>query len=186
MRYASVIATGVLLSTALFTSCTCEKAVPPPPTTTSDVFEERPGLGKAPAKQAAAPTATAGKAPERVAAAPTAPAVAPELPHDFPSEVPVFKGAALSQVQDLPNDAHNVIFSTSAPVSDVMHFYHDQLSKAGWHVTQQFDRPNHAFMTYQKGNMQANVTIAEDTHNPGQQVIAIMYEEQKPLDFDEF
>ena len=34
--------------------------------------------------------------------------------------------------------------------------------------------------------MIANVTVAEDARKPGQQVIAIMYEEQKPLDFDEF
>ena len=184
MRYASVVATGIILSAALFTSCTCEKALPPVPTESSNAFEARPGaFQKTPQKQAAAPTAIT--TPVKLAAAPT-PTVAAALPPDFPSEVPVFNGAALSQVQELPNSAHNVIFNTAAAVTDVSRFYHEQLSKAGWKATQQFERTNHAFMTYEKGTMRANVTIAEDANNPGQQVIAIMYEEVKPLEFDEF
>jgi hypothetical protein len=166
-------------------SCTCEKAMPPPPTTQgSDAFNERgSGIAKKTPQKIAATTPTP-KA-EQVAAA-TTPTVIPELPKDFPSEVPVFEGAKLSGVQDLANNGHNVIFNTSGSVTDVTRFYHEKLSKAGWQVTQQFDRPNHAFMTYKKGNVLANVTISEDSRNPGQQIIAVMYEEQKPLDFDEF
>jgi hypothetical protein len=29
-------------------------------------------------------------------------------------------------------------------------------------------------------------TIAEDPQNPGKQVIAVMYEQEQPLEFDEF
>jgi hypothetical protein len=129
--------------------------------------------------------ATATPKAEQVAAA-TTPSPAAELPPDFPKEVPVFEGAKVSQVQDLPNNAHNVIFSTTGSVADVSRFYHDKLSHEGWQPTQQFERPNHAFMTYKKGKMMANITIAEDARTPGQQVIAVMYEEEQPLDFDEF
>lgn len=108
------------------------------------------------------------------------------MPADFPKDVPVFKDASLSQVQDLANNAHNVIFTTAAPVTDVSAFYQDKLTSAGWKVTQQFQRSNHAFVSFQKGNMIANITIAADERTPGQQLIAIMYEEQAPLDFDEF
>lgn len=182
MRYASLVATGMLLLGMSMSSCTCQKAEPPPLTTNADAFKERDaGLPKkTPEKQAAAPTMTP-KVEQQAAAKP-----AVDLPQDFPSEVPVYAGAKVDQVQDLPNNAHNVIFKTSGAVSDVTKFYHDKLSKAGWDVKQQVDRPNHAFMTYQKGNMVANVTIAEDSRNPGEQVIAIMYEEEKPLPFDEF
>jgi len=41
-------------------------------------------------------------------------------------------------------------------------------------------------MSFKKGDMVANVTIAEDPKNPGQQILAVMYEQEKPLDFDEF
>ena len=79
-----------------------------------------------------------------------------------------------------------MIFTTAAPVTDVSTFYQDKMTSGGWKVTQQFQRSNHAFLSFQKGNMIANVTIATDERNPGQQLIAIMYEEQKPLDFYEF
>jgi hypothetical protein len=166
-------------------SCTCQKAEPPPPAAQRDTFSERSGgiTKKTPEQHAAAATPTAKV--EQLAAAGT-PTALPELPQDFPSEVPIYAGAQLEQVQDLPNNAHNVIFMTAGAVSDVARFYQEKLSKSGWQPTQQFERTNHAFMTYKKGNMLANVTVAEDSRNPGQQVIAIMYEEEKPLDFDEF
>ncbi|HVM97440.1 MAG TPA: hypothetical protein VMT89_13680 [Candidatus Acidoferrales bacterium] len=184
MRYLR-IATGVLLLGMMGSSCTCEKAVPPVPTAQDrDAFSEREsGIAKKTPQKVAATTPTPKV--EQVAAA-TTPTVPPELPKDFPSEVPVYAGAQLSGVQDLANNGHNVIFNSTGSVTDITKFYHDKLSKAGWQATQQFDRPNHAFMTYKKGNLLANVTIAEDSRNPGQQIIAVMYEEQKPLDFDEF
>jgi hypothetical protein len=60
------------------------------------------------------------------------------------------------------------------------------MAKNGWQMTQQVQRSTHAFISFKKGAMIANLTVAEDVQNPGKQVIAIMYEEEKPLDFDEF
>src|SRR5262249_48866261 len=116
-------------------------------------------------------------------AIPTPPA---EVPKDFPQDVPIFKDASLAAVQDLANDAHNVVFQTNSPVPDVYKFYQERMTKSGWQVTQQFQRAEHAVLSFKKGNMIANLTVAQDARNPGKQVIAIMYEEQKPLDFDEF
>ncbi len=185
MRYATVVGSLILVSAMSFSSCTCHKQV-----TEAPKFEAPSGFHAAkpsPYARAAAPTATppAKAAPAEVAAAstPTAPA---KIPDDFPKDVPVFKDAALTGVQDLANNAHNVIFSSAAPIGDISSFYQEQLTRAGWKVAQQFARSNHAFTSFQKGNLIANVTIAEDVHHPGQQVIAIMYEEQKPLEFDEF
>src|SRR5262249_38843970 len=138
-------------------------------------------------KVVAAPTATApmkAPTPPQMAAAPSTPPAG--MPPDFPQDVPVFNGAALAQVQGLANNARNVIFSTPAPLTEISQFYQDKMRAAGWKVTQEFSRSNHSFAQFQKGNMIANVTVAEDVHNPGKQVIAIMYEEQKPLEFDEF
>ena len=94
--------------------------------------------------------------------------------------------ATVTQVQPLANNAHNVIFTTSGQVAEVYGFYEQQMTSGGWKVTQQFARPSNAFISFQKGNMVANLTVAEDPNTPGQQVIAIMYEEQKPLEFEEF
>lgn len=183
IRVRTMIFAAATLVGFSMSSCTCQRDQPPLPTGDSQTFKERnSGLAKKShtPKQVAAATPTV-KQPEVAAAEPT-----PELPKDFPSDVPVYGDAKLDQVQDLPNNAHNVIFKTAGSVSEVNHFYHDKLSKAGWNVKQQFERGNHAFMTYQKGNMIANVTIAEDARTPGQQVIAVMYEEEAPLPFDEF
>jgi hypothetical protein len=180
----------------MFSSCTCHQQVSQQPEAERPAFREPPsgfhaaGATATPQAQAQAPTATpvalgAKTPPEQVAAGatPTAPA---QMPQNFPKDVPIFKDAALSQVQDLANQAHNVIFTTAAPVTDVSSFYEDKLTRAGWRITQQFTRSNHAFMTFQKGSMIANVTVAEDVRNPGQQVIAIMYEEQQGAEFDDF
>ncbi len=186
MRYKSVVSSGLLVSAVLFSSCTCHKQVGQAPS-----FQEPPSgfhaAKPSPHARAAAPTPTpaANVPPAELAAAPS-PTGPVQIPEDFPKDVPIFKDAALAQVQSLPNNAHNVIFSTSAAVGDVTSFYRDQLTSAGWKIAQQFSRSNHAFTSFQKGNFIANVTVAEDVRHPGQQVIAIMYEEQKPLDFDEF
>jgi hypothetical protein len=185
MRHLKAMATAVLLSAVMFNSCTCEKAVPPPPVTSMNATT--PGFhasepNKTPQQRVQAPTATPGQ-PQEVAAAAT-PTIAVEMPKDFP--LPVFDGASLAQVQSLANDAHNVIFRSNASANDLYNFYQDKLTRDGWQVTQQFQRGNHAFLSFKKGDLVANVTIAEDVKSPGNQVLAVMYEHEKALDFDEF
>jgi len=184
MRHVTGVATAVLLTAVMFSSCTCEKAAPPLPAnsmkeTTSGFHASEPS--KAP-QQVQAPTATRAQ-PQQVAAAPT-PTVPVDIPKDFP--VPVFDGASVAQVQSLANDAHNVIFQSNAPANDLYMFYQDKLTHDGWKVTQQFQRTGHAFMSFKKGDMVANVTIVEDTKNPGKQILAVMYEKEKALEFDDF
>jgi hypothetical protein len=185
MRHIKGVATAALLSAVMFNSCTCQKDVAPLPTTS--MKEPAPGFhasepNKTPQQKVQAPTVPPVQ-PQQVAAAPT-PTVPVEVPKDFP--VPVFEGASVAQVQSLANDAHNVIFRTSAPANDLYNFYQDKLTHDGWKATQQFQRGGHAFISFKKGAMVANVTIAEDPKNPGQQILAVMYEQEKPLDFDEF
>ena len=190
MRYLSVAASGVLLGATMFTSCTCHKEVSQPP-----AFEEssRPsgfhasGPKITPQMKVEAPTPAQPTRPPAFLpqgfVTPTPPA---DVPANFPKDVPIYKDAELARVQDLPNNAHNVLFKTAAPVAEVFSFYQDKMSREGWRVSEQFQRKGHAFLKFEKGNMVANVTVAEDVTNPGKQVIAIMYEEQQPLPFDEF
>jgi len=197
MHRLTVAGAGVLLGAVLFSSCTCSNQNPPAPTAApADVPERKSGFqaGAANASptptaggQAAAPTATANAVtPTAAPTAATTPIGEPvALPSNFPADVPVFKDAQVSQVQSLANDANNVVFTTTGPVNEVYSFYQDKMAKSGFKVTQQFSRGNHAFATFQKGKLIANVTIAEDPRNPGKQIIAIMYEEEKPLAWDE-
>lgn len=173
---------GVCVAMSM-SSCTCERALPPAPQPPSELPQRGAvAFTVSPSPHVAKATATPQA---RVAGAtPSPPAVS--LPEDFPADVPIYAGARLEQVHDLPNNAHNVIFRAPGSVEEINQFYHEKLAAAGWSVTQQFARPNHAFMTYKKGNLIANVTIAEDASDPNQRVIAIMYEEEQPLPFEEF
>lgn len=188
MRTLAVAGTGVLLAAVLFASCTCRNQNPPPPTTAPAGVPERKSGFQAGGASASATATVAG----RTAATPTAPAAAVAktptaepvaLPSNFPSDVPVFKDAQVTQVQSLANDANNVLFSTTGKVDEVFAFYQDKMAQSGFKVTQQISRPNYGFATYKKGSLIANVTIAEDARNPGQQIIAIMYEEEKPVEW---
>ncbi len=168
-----------------FSSCTCERALPPVPQEETTAFRERARsvttASPSPAQVAATPT------PKSEALAAASPLATPvELPQDFPADVPIYQGARLEQVHELPNNAHNVIFRTLGEVEEINRFYHEKLQAAGWNVVQQFARKNHAFMTYKKGNLVANITIAEDARDPNNKVIAVMYEEEQPLPFEEF
>ncbi len=188
MRSSSVVVVAMVLGAVTFSSCTCHKEVeqsagfPAPPSGFHASGEKSPPTAHA---RAHTPAAAPQTPPAEVAAASSSPSPV-AIPDDFPKDVPIFKGAAVTQVQPLANNAHNVLFTTSAPVADVRNFYEQQMTGGGWKVTQQFARPDHAFMSFQKGNMVANLQIAQDPAHPGQQIIGIMYEEQKPLDFDEF
>ncbi len=186
MRYISVAVTGLLLGAVVFSSCTCHEQVSQAPQ-----FQEPPsgfhsGAKVTPQARAQAPAPTAPRAfGPQVAAGPT-PTAPANVPADFPKDVPIYKDAALSRVQDLANNAHNVIFSTQAPIAEVSNFYQSQMTGSGWKISEQFSRDNHAFFKFEKGDMVANLTIAEDVQNPGKKIIAIMYERQQPLPFDEF
>jgi hypothetical protein len=183
MRYVALGGGGLLVCAALFSSCTCHKEVSE---SAPHAFEAAtPGFrsGVKVTPQARAQVQAATPAPT-VAKATPAPVV--DLPTDFPQDVPVYKDAAVTQVQNLANNAHNVIFRTTAPVAEVYTFYEQKMTGSGWKVTQQVQRSTHAFMSFKKGDLITNLTVAEDPKNPGNQVIAIMYEQEKPLEFDEF
>lgn len=183
MRYTGIMASAVLLTAVAFSSCTCHQQLEQPPG-----IQERPsgfhaeGAKPTPMMKAQAPTPARKYAPPQPTQAPGA---QPALPTDFPQDVPVYKGAEVTQVQSLANNAHNVVFSTSAAVVDVYKFYQDSLTQAGWKVTQNFERPEHSFISFQKGDLVTNITIARNPQT-GKQMIAIMYEKEKPLPFKPF
>jgi hypothetical protein len=135
MRYIGGVATGMLLSAAVFSSCTCHKEVTPPPASS---FEAPSGFHASGAKLtplpqvAAQPVTPVVTPPAQVAQAHPTPTAPSAIPADFPPDVPIFKDASLAQIQDLANNAHNVIFTTPSSLPSVASFYQERMSKAGW------------------------------------------------------
>jgi len=190
MRFLAAAVLVVILAVMAFSSSTCHEEVDSPTAT----LESSSGFNAKGSATVAAATRLATKAPpestptvdvETTATVAPSPVVPDRLPTDFPSEVPVIPGSTLAQVQDLANSARNVIFTSDKPVPELVKTYQETLTKAGWRITQQFTRDQHAFATYEKGKMLVNVTVVTDFETPGQNIIAVMYEEQRPLEFDE-
>lgn len=183
MRNLRILFIAAACAAMSLSSCTCQQSGPP------EVSEKSEGTdfeaGKPPA-MADGVKATPAERPEDAPPEDLASATPPPLPDDFPKDIPVLEGAAVAQVQKLPNDAHNVIFLTDKPVTGITKFYRKQLEDAGWKLTQNAERGSHAFVSFKRGNMIANIQVAEDSRHPGKRVVAIMYEEEKPLPFEEF
>src|SRR5438552_18346774 len=102
MRYAGAVILGLLASTALFASQTCPNQISPPPA----LQEPPPGFRAAqatrpkPTPQAHAQVQTPTR-PAEVAQAPQTPGPTAAVPDDFPKDVPIYKDATVTQVQNL-------------------------------------------------------------------------------------
>ena len=182
VRYLFIAAACIAMS---LSSCECQCQKSRPPELSEDSKGPDFGAGKPPAMADGVRPTPAEKAevptPEQVAE--TTP---PPLPDDFPKDMPVLEDAAVAQVQNLPNDAHNVIFTTEKPVAGITNFYRKKLEDSGWKLTQTAERGNHAFISFKRGNMIAHIQVAEDSRYPGKRIVAIMYEDEKPLPFEDF
>jgi hypothetical protein len=179
----------IVLGVLPFSSCTCHSAAPEPPARVS----ERPGgFG--------AVSVTPRKLPERregqitphtvdMGDRPTLPPTTPEkvgLPDDFPKDIPTFKGSEVMAVQELANNAHNVIFDVGgAEAPQVFTFYKDSMQGKGWNVTQEFQGKEQSFLSFKKGNTITNMSVSKDPKS-GKRIAVVMYYDEEPLPFPEF
>jgi hypothetical protein len=180
-----VLALGLSLG-----SCTCHRDVPEPP----QAEKRAPGL------QASLPTRRGPERPavDQIARAtprqppPTLPTPGEtptvgvaELPADFPDDIPLFKDSKPVAVQELAGNAHNVIFQVNAEAPEVFSYYKSNMKGEGWDVKQEYEQKGQSFLSFQKGDMITNMTIAKDPRT-GKQLIAIMYYKEEALPFPEF
>jgi len=179
MLKARYLVIAILLIGMSISSCKCSCSENRPP------VEEKPKPNiQAKPPVVASPKATATSIPGPTPWEPAADK--PPLPDDFPKEIPVMEGAAVERVQPLANDAKNVIFVSDKSVPEITNFYRKKLEGSGWKMTQNSERPNHAFIAFKKGEIVTNIQVVEDARFPGKHLIAIMYENEKKLPFDEF
>ncbi len=180
-----VVATLLALT---FSSCTCSSSTPEAPPTAAP----RPGgFGMLkPGERSAPEIAHNDVTPKPVEArpAPTLPTAALEakLPEDFPSDIPVFKDAKVAAVQQLANNARNVVFTVDdAEAAKVFDFYKGDMGHSGWKTEQEYQGGAQSFLSFKKDKMVTNVSISKDPKT-GKQVIAVMYYKEEPLPFPEF
>ncbi len=169
-----------------FGSCTCNRGLPPPP----ERSERRGGFAAA----LPTPRQTTGQVlvARATAIVPTLPPTgetptpgATGLPEDFPADVPIFRDAEAFAVQNLAGKARNVLFRASAEPTEIFAYYRETMRNEGWNVTQEYQGKDQSFLSFRKGKMITNVTVAKDPRT-GKQVIAVMYYEEEELPFPEF
>ena len=188
-RWFAYLAASVLAS-APFASCTCHRDISEPPKRVEREtgFSALPGARKPPRRHAPEPPLAVRVTPgvqtlPPAAAVPTA-AVA-TLPDDFPEDVPVLEGTEVMAVQELAGNARNVLFQADAEPAEIFVYYRDEMRGEGWNVTQEYQRNDQSFLSFRKGQMITNVTVARDPRT-GKRIVAIMYYEEEELAFPEF
>ncbi len=185
---------SVLVLPFVFSSCTCQKDVPEPPKRRAKLdrrgdawsvptrrvrdLPERKDLARRSPIERERPTPL----PTRERQVQQEPA---EIPEDFPDDVPVFEGAEVYGVQNLAQNAKNVLFRTDGEIPEVFSFYKDSMGSEGWNVEQEYQQDAQSFLSFEKDGMITNMTVARDSAT-GKRVIAVMYYKQQPLSFDEF
>jgi hypothetical protein len=179
-----VAALGVLP----FSSCTCHRDTPEPPTRLVQRTPGGFGAMGTPRKPLVPPEGEITPREVEPAAAPTLPATTPEavrLPDDFPADVPVFEGSEVMAVQQLANNARSVIFNVQAEAPQVFTFYKDSMQGKGWDVAQEYQAKEQSFLSFKKGKTITNMSVTKDPKS-GKRIIAIMYYEEEDLPFPEF
>lgn len=172
-------------------SCTCHRDVPEPPSAEKRApgfqasLPTRRGPARPDGEQLAARSTPREQPPTAEIPAETPTPTLAELPEDFPEDIPIFKDAKPFAVQELAGNARNVIFQLDAEAPEVFTYYKSNMETEGWNVTQEYEQKSQSFLSFKKGQMITNMTIAKDPRT-GKQLIAIMYYEEQPLPFPEF
>lgn len=181
----------VMAATALaFQSCTCHREEP----------DAEPTLSQRSGFSAVFPTRRRDiqrdleplRAARATAAPPTLPAAAGtptpglvDLPDDFPTDVPLYEGAEPFAVQPMASDGRTVLFRIEAEPKEIFGFYRENMPAQGWSLSQEYQTKDQSFLSFKKGSMITNVTIAKDPRSD-RQIIALMYYEEQELPFPEF
>lgn len=172
----------LLFAGSTFSSCTCHQQLPEvaqAPTRAAGFQSSRP--------TAMAPTAIAPPTlpPAPVAGVPS-PAGAAELPPDFPTDVAVMEGFAVTSVNPAPKAGHNIQFSAAQERQEIYQHYDSDLRSKGWVPEQSYEGKDQSFLNFRKGKTMVLMTIANDPRNPGKRVVSVLYYEDEPPEFGEF
>jgi len=84
-----------------------------------------------------------------------------ELPDDFPSDVPVYRGVQIMHSASSAEGHFSVSMTTLAPRTGVADYYKMVMPEEGWESQSTMNMPNATMLAYKKGNRAVSVMIAE-------------------------
>ena len=175
----------VAASVVSFSSCTCHDETPEQPAK----LAQRPMAFMTPRKPKvpearSTPRGTSATPPSVPSAKATPDQTS--LPENFPEGIPLPYGGKVMAVQNLANDARNVVFSSDGDTPDLFNLYKNTMSGSGWgKPTQEYQGKDQSFLSFKRGNTITNVSVSKDPKT-GKRIVAVMYYDEKPLPFPEF
>jgi len=173
---------ALLLAGSTLSSCTCHQQMPEvaqAPTRPAGFQSSRPTAMK--------PTAIAPPTlPPTPAAGAPSPAAGAELPPDFPSDVAMMEGFAVTSVAPAPKAGHNIQFSAEQERQDIYQHYDKDLRAKGWQPEQAYEGKDQSFLNFRKGKTMVLMTISNDPRHPGKRIVSMLYYEDEPPEFGEF
>lgn len=84
-----------------------------------------------------------------------------KLPDNFPKDIPLYGGAALDMVMEVPQ-GYSISFATRDEVSKVSQWYLKEMSSQGWTKEASMDMGDQKMLMFKKDERGVNLVIAPD------------------------
>jgi hypothetical protein len=188
MRYGRFLV-AVLFAGSLVSSCTCRQQVEQV-TQAPSLVDRPPGFVSSKptviGATIAAPPTPQPTEPQTLTAPTPADTEEIGLPPDFPSDIPPIRDGEVAAVNELPQNARGVIVRTAEPREYLYDLFERDLRDKGWVVEQNYNSKDQSFLGFRKGTTILNVIMTNDPKDPGKRIVSFMYQEEEPIEFDEF
>lgn len=97
-----------------------------------------------------------------------------DYPGDFPTDVPVYKGATVVGKTATPSGS-TLTLESSDSYATVVAYFKDQLEDQGWEVLSSYEAEMTAILSYKKGERELSVTLYESSETEGGTSFSIVY-----------
>jgi len=106
------------------------------------------------------------------------------IPSDLFKEMPIYPGATVEHVHKPKGAMREIVFSTPAPLNEVVEFFKDGLKKSDFHVTSSLIMPARKTWScdFHKSGRPATILLYPDDHDKSKMVIDLIYEVPPKVD----
>lgn len=107
-----------------------------------------------------------------------------DLPPEFNPDMPVYPGASVEAVKKPRGSMREIVFSTAAPLDEIVDFYKTQLKERGFHITSSLimaARRTWSVDFHRKGT-QARILLYPDDKDQARMTINLIYEMPRRID----
>jgi hypothetical protein len=129
-----------------------------------------------------APPPQAPAAPEQAHSNPDEPSKS--IPPDLFKEMPIYPGSTVEHVHKPKGAMREIVFSTAAPLNELVEFFKEGLKKNDFHVTSALIMPARKTWScdFHKSGRPATILLYPDDHDKSQMVIDLIYEMPPKVD----